>query len=303
MTSVEDRIVHSINWIVDQEIQQEDLKETLKKYVAAQSAKGFPFAELTILHYQMLNGSELGEVIPVAAAIELLVLSFDILDDVEDGDDDLKLWMQEPSVALNASTAMIFLCVHVIRKSKLQNKEKAVSILLDYALLAINGQHMDLLGHCRTEQDYLEMTLKKSGALVSLACLSGAVLVRDDYPQEIRQYPKFIGLIGQLNNDLSDLKTWEGKNDLLNRKMSLPIIYLLHLDGNDADIIRAYYQGTVEKEELLGKREQISKLIIESGALHYTEIMKKVYQQQAKSLLDKLDVERKYIHQLSDYII
>lgn len=124
MTSVEDRIVHSINWIVDQEIQQEDLKETLKKYVAAQSAKGFPFAELTILHYQMLNGSELGEVIPVAAAIELLVLSFDILDDVEDGDDDLKLWMQEPSVALNASTAMIFYAYMSLENQNCRIKKK-----------------------------------------------------------------------------------------------------------------------------------------------------------------------------------
>lgn len=63
-----------------------------------------------------------------------------------------------------------------LRKTDLKYKEKAISILLEYSLLSISGQHMDLLNNCRTEKDYLEMTLKKSGSLVSLACLIGAAL-------------------------------------------------------------------------------------------------------------------------------
>ncbi|MFS0647059.1 polyprenyl synthetase family protein [Siminovitchia sp. 179-K 8D1 HS] len=303
LIDVKDRILHEIKWIINQEIQQEHLQATIQKYVEAQTENGFPFAELVVLHYQMLNGSEPDKVISVAAAIELLVLSFDILDDIEDGDDHLKLWMQEQSVALNASAAMIFLCLDVVKKADLRNKEKAVSILLKHSLLAISGQHMDLMGQCRTEQDYIEMALKKSGSLVSLACLAGAVLARDDYPQEIRQYAQFMGLIGQLNNDISDLQTWEGKNDLINRKISLPIIYLLNFESKEADIIRAYYQGSVEIDELLGKRERMSRLIVESGALLYTEVMKRMYQQRARDRLNKLDADRQYIHRLLDYIL
>lgn len=303
MSDVTDRILHSIKRIVDQEIQQEHLKETIKTYVDAQTETGFPFGELTILHYQMLNGTELDKVVSVAAAIELLILSFDILDDLEDSDDHLKLWMREQNIALNASTAMIFLCLNVIRQSGLQNKEKAVSILLDYSLIAINGQHMDLLGRCWTEEDYIEMTFKKSGSLVSLSCLIGAVLARKNYPAVIRQYSKLIGLIGQVNNDISDLQTWERKNDLLNRKISLPIIYLLNFKGKEADIIRDYYKGIVETEKLLHNRDQMSELIIDSGALLYTEVIKNIYQQKAKERLKKLDVDSKYIHKLSDYIL
>lgn len=303
MSDVTNRIVESINIILKNEIQQENLKETIQKYIDAQTRKGFPFAELTILHYQMLNGEELDKVISVAAAIELLVLSFDILDDIEDGDDNQKLWLNEQSFALNASTAMIFVCIDVIRKTDLKYKEKAISILLEYSLLSISGQHIDLLSNCRTEKEYIEMTLKKSGSLVSLACLVGAALVGDKYLEVIKRYSQFMGLIGQMNNDLKDLRTWEGKNDLLNKKLSLPVIYLLGYHGSEAEIIGSYYNGTIEKDELLRNQKFICKVIVESGALLYTETIKRVYQNKVKDELQHLEIDNKFVKQLLEYVI
>lgn len=302
LSEVTSKILESINIILKKEIQQENLKETIQKYIDTQTKKGFPFAELTILHYKMLKGPELDKVIPVAAAIELLVLSFDILDDIEDGDATQKIWLNEQSIALNASTAMIFVCIDVINKTDLRYKEKAISILLEYSLLSISGQHMDLLSHCRTEQDYIEMTLRKSGSLVSLACLVGATLAVNKYPEVIKRYSKFLGLIGQLNNDLYDLTTWEGKNDLLNKRLSLPVIYLLGYKGNGAEIISGYYNGSVEKEELLRNQKMIRKTIVESGTLLYTEIIKRVYQNKIRDELKSLNVENKFVNQLLNYI-
>ncbi|USK31287.1 hypothetical protein LIT32_26950 (plasmid) [Bacillus sp. CMF21] len=63
MSEVSNRILESINIILKKEIPQEDLKETIQKYIDTQKRKGFPFAEL--------NGAELDKVISVAAAIEL----------------------------------------------------------------------------------------------------------------------------------------------------------------------------------------------------------------------------------------
>lgn len=51
MIDVKDRILHSIKWIIDQEIQQEHLKAPIEKYVEAKKENGFPFAELAVLHY------------------------------------------------------------------------------------------------------------------------------------------------------------------------------------------------------------------------------------------------------------
>src|SRR5690606_5306658 len=104
----------------------------------------------------------------------------------------------------------IFICIDVIRKTDLKYKERAISILLEYSLLSISGQQIDLLSKCRTEKEYIEMALKKSGSLVSLACLVGANLASDQYLEIINRYSQFIGLIGQLNNDIYDLQNWEG---------------------------------------------------------------------------------------------
>lgn len=296
-------INESLNNILEEEIHQEDLKRTIQKYIDVQKLKGFPFAELMILHYQMLNGQELDKVIHVAAAVELMMLSFDILDDIEDGDDYQKLWLNEQSIALNASTAMIFACINIIRKLDLKFKERAISIILEYSLSSVSGQHMDLLGKNCTEKEYIEMTLKKSGSLVSLACLVGAILAGDKYQDVIKRYSRYIGLIGQLNNDLKDLSTWEGKNDLLNKKISLPIIYLLHYKGEEAELIRGYYNGNVGKDELLNNQKIISKTIEQSGALLCTQIIKKMYQNKVKSELQHLNVEKKFINKILDYAI
>lgn len=302
MPNVTSRILKSIHIIVKKELQQENLQETIQKYIDTQTRKGFPFAELTILHYRMLNGAELDKVISVAAAIELLVLSFDILDDIEDNDDNQKLWLNEQSIALNASTAMIFVCIEVIRKTDLKYKEKAISVLIEYSLLSISGQHMDLLNNRRTEKDYIEMTLKKSGSLVSLACLIGAALAGYKELEIIRRYSQFIGLIGQLNNDINDLSSWEGKNDLLNKKISLPIIYLLGYKGNGVEMIISYYNGSIEKDELIRNQEQVTKIIEQSGALLYTEITKKIYQNKVRAEFQYLDIDNKFMNQLLDYL-
>ena len=77
---------------------------------------------------------------------------------------------------------------------------------MEYALKSIHGQHKDLLNICKTESDYIEMSIEKSGSLVALVCVVGAVLATDDYPVMIETYAKDIGLIGQINNDLEDIK-------------------------------------------------------------------------------------------------
>ncbi|PIC64711.1 hypothetical protein CSV79_04945 [Sporosarcina sp. P13] len=90
------------------------------------------------------------------------------------------------------------------------------------------------------------MTIEKSGSLVALSCIVGSVLATEDYPVEIETYSNYIGLIGQITNDLADIKTWNEKNDLLNKKFSLPILYLLNYKDKDLSFIHKYYSDQVE---------------------------------------------------------
>ncbi|WP_438297635.1 hypothetical protein [Sporosarcina sp. FA15] len=156
-----DMIRKSIEKVIYEQIKQNKLKEQLLEFVDYQSKQGFPFGELLVLHYNQFNGTKTEEIYLVAAAVEILILSFDMLDDFEDDYFKDKPWSTESKLALNATTALLFLSANIIRNTGFKNKYSAVSILLKYGLRSIDGQHMDLLNMCRNETDYIKMTLEK----------------------------------------------------------------------------------------------------------------------------------------------
>ena len=297
-----DVIRESILTIVNTQIEQQELKEQLLHYVDYQSQNGFSFGELLILHYNTFNGEDSEEIYTVAAAVEILILSFDILDDIEDADSADKPWSIEPDLALNATTILLFISAKVMIDTSFPNKGEAISILLKYALQSINGQHKDLLNICRTEADYMEMTLEKSGSLTELACLIGAVLATKDYPKEVKAYAGLIGLICQINNDLTDIATRHEKNDLINKKYTLPIIYLLNNEDDELQIIRDYYDGKTDIREVVKKQQLIDEKIIETGAITYTEVMKRIQQNKALTEVKKLTINQAHFNQLKKYI-
>lgn len=288
--------------IIEQQIKQNELKEQLLDFVDYHSKQGFPFGELLILHYNIFNGTKTEEIYSVAAAVEMLILSFDMLDDFEDLDFKNKPWSSEHSLALNSTTSLLFLCITVIRNTGFKNKDKGIFILLKYAFLSINGQHKDLLNICRDEAGYIDMTIEKSGSLVTLSCLVGSVLATADYPIEVEVYAKYIGLIGQINNDLADIKVWDESNDLINKKFSLPIIYLLNYMDGELNFIREYYSDNLDKTEIIKHKELISKKFIVTGAIAYTEVIKKIYQNKVINELKKLNMNQCYIDLLLKFI-
>lgn len=295
-------IKDSIFEIINTEIVQEDLKAQLLYYVDYQSEKDFSFAELLMLHYNMFDGEENAEIYTVAAAVELLILSFDILDDLEDDDSADKPWSTEPSLALNATTALLFTSAKVIQSTSFEHKDEAASILYTYALQSINGQHKDLLNQCRTEAEYLDMTLEKSGSLTKLACVMGTFLATGNCPQEVKMYARLIGLIGQINNDLVDIAMWDGKNDLIHKKYTLPIIYLLNRKDDELQMVRDYYEGTVDVREIIERQQFVDEKFKETGAITYTEVIKRIQQNKVFSEVGKLNIKQEYLVQLKKYV-
>lgn len=288
--------------MVNVHITQNELKTKLLAFIDFQSEKGFPFGELLVLHYKMFNGEETEEIYTVAAAVEMLILSFDILDDFEDDDFQDQPWSVESNLALNATTALLFLSANVIRKTSFKNAGKAIAILQEYALRSIHGQHQDLLNRSKSEEHYVQMTMEKSGSLVALACLVGTALATDPAPIEVETYAKYIGLVGQINNDLADIEAWGEKNDLLNKKFSLPIIYLLNCNDEQLGFVHDYYENKVDKGVILKQQKLISEKFVQTGAVTYTEVMRKVYQNKAIAAVKQLQVDSLYKHLLLTYI-
>lgn len=295
-------IEKSIYHIIHNYIEQKDLQEMLLQFVNYQAEKGFPFGELLLLHYQMFHGMDNKDIYTIAASIEILMLSFDILDDIEDEDSYNKPWSTEPKLVLNAASTLPFIGLSVIQDSNFKNKDMAFSLLMKYCLSSAQGQHKDLLNYCQTEASYIETTLLKSGSLAALACSLGAILANVEILAQIESYGKYIGLIGQINNDINDIKAWNHKNDLLNKKYSLPIIYYLNIQDEEAQLVRDYYQNKISKDDILVVKESLNKKLIETGAITYAEVIKKIYQNKVLAELSGLKIDQYYIDQLIKYI-
>ena len=73
--------------------------------------------------------------------------------------------------------------------------------------------------------------------------------------------------------------------------------------GNGGEIISGYYHGSVKNDELVRNQKMISKTIVESGALFYTEIIEKIYHNKVKNELQHLEIDNRYMNQLLDYVI
>src|SRR6185436_14296572 len=92
-----------------------------------------------------------------------------------------------------------------------------------------DGQDLDLLFEDTndvSEDEAHEMTRRKSGSLVAMACRVGAAVATDDVAvvEAAGEFGTHFGLVAQLRNDLADVSTdpTRRKGDLRHHKKTLP---------------------------------------------------------------------------------
>lgn len=205
---------------------------------------------MTILIAQYLQpDADLHLAISAALAIECLLCAFDILDDIEDEDITPTLQTLGPARALNVATALLMLAQRSLcapSAPQQSQRWRLWNTLIENGLLACGGQHQDLVAeqqpieHFRAE-DALMIAEAKSGSLMRLTCLLGALSV--EAPEEIcnliAEMGMALGMAHQLDNDAHDLSaalppltTAEEspaqlppvKSDLRRGKKTLPIV-------------------------------------------------------------------------------
>lgn len=271
-------ITESLDIIFEEEaLIGEELRSMLKSFKEEKADVGYSFGKLCVIHYEAFSDYYNEDIYKVAAAIELLILSFDIIDDLQDQDAEYS-WSKTPDLSLNTAIAMLVLASKIIRESSFEHKDLAVQILERYALLSINGQQLDLLDSCRDEQSYLQMTEQKSGSLTAMSCLIGEVLAKGEMSAQVEAYSKYIGIIQQIKNDIQDLKKWDSKNDLLNKKFTLPIIFLFSTENDVSKSVKEYYN--VDIVTFLDNYA-IEKELTNGGAIRYALAVKNVLKQMA----------------------
>ncbi len=215
---------------------------------------------LTVLVCEAVGGT-FSSCIKAAAAIELIHTFSLIHDDIMDKDDMRrgkpsvhKVW-GEP-VAILAGDTLFSKAYELVINSKneidssnpeecLNRVNRTLSTVADACVKICEGQAQDMGFEGNfdvSEEEYMEMIFKKTGALIAAATESGAIMggADDKTVSSMYDYGKLVGLAFQIQDDYLDLVSDEdslGKpvgSDIAEGKMTIIVVNAL-ANANDAD--------------------------------------------------------------------
>lgn len=281
-----------------------ELKINMSEFITFKMNGHFPFGQLVILHYQMFGGQS-KDIFNAAAAVELMILSLDIFDDLQDQDNFSVPWQRmDHALVLNIAIGLLMVSSKALEQTSFDRDRKVMAndCLNTCVLKAINGQHSDLMDNIASEEDYIQMVRRKSGSLMASACLLGTILATDKHHDVVSKYGEHIGIIAQIRNDIKDTCRWDEKDDLINKRKTLLTLYLLKNSRPQYQFVKDYFSGKLNKEELIQSKEEIQELIQKSGVFEYTRVIMKVNQQKAIELIDKIGIENKWKEKLLQFI-
>src|ERR687890_2684746 len=193
--------------------------------------------QLPILVHAAITGDE-RPALPVAGACTLLYLGADLFDSIID-DELPPLWQaRDPSEASLAATTLLG-ALPQLSIARLQEQGTPperlwmlAHLFANYGLTMGAGQYEDLLFPSLENvsiEDSRAMAEHKSGAEYALFATAGATLATED-PSTIEAYAAFgscFGIAQQLINDAKDIWGDAFSTDLLNGKLTFPIVYAL----------------------------------------------------------------------------
>ncbi|MGG1228085.1 polyprenyl synthetase family protein [Bacillus halotolerans] len=270
--------------IVSQKILNQDLNHYLQDFIGSKDT--FEFADLAFHHYLAFNGQDKKAIELLAAGIELLILSFDIYDDLEDKDNVNAVWMKiDSSIALNAVTALYTLSIQVMCQAS--HEPEFSQEILNFALQSIQGQHDDIVNAPQTEETCLDMIKNKSGALTALPCVMGVMLATGKYHPIVASYSYELGIMSQIDNDYKGL--FYLNNDFVQKKNTLAYLYL-NKQFNDASVeLLNLYQKPEEFVSMDTKA--LKQKLTEAGVIQYLLVMKHLSLQKIKKEMSQLKLE------------
>jgi geranylgeranyl pyrophosphate synthase len=233
--------------------------------------------------------------IGAAAAVEFAIAAADVIDDLVDDD-----WGKEPDSwerALNASWALTWLaqwCALDLANRLGPTTATAIArCMADGCAAATVGEDLDLLlAHVSdtSEEQALEMTRRKAGALVAMACEVGAVVAGEGETMRatIRKFGEHVGVVAQILNDIAGVAD-EGSfsTDLRLGKKTLPIAYALRCAREEGIPVlltwAAQPQATSEQD-----LQRVRSAIWDVGGVHYAWVVADAHRREALAVMNAL---------------
>lgn len=286
-------IVEKMAELVARWMDEGPLLDHAKSFIDAKKRETMVFGELAFCHYYMFGGR--GEhAVEVAAAVELAILASDILDDLQDGDAPGKPWTTMPvNQALHVASTLLTISPLAIGESVPDQETGAkLSKLLGKQLLqSAQGQMRDLINDIEDESTYLNMVGQKSTPLFVMACMAGVLAAGQPWNNAVEAYAHELGMAAQIRNDVRDLLNWNEKSDFLQRKRTLPIIWLLTESKEPHEWIAHFLDGRLTVDEIRDKEKEFREACQSTGALLYASVMGRMYYNRFCTMLEMLEAD------------
>jgi len=225
---------------------------------------------LCLLACEAVGGSWY-KALPAAAGMELMHNFSLIHDDIQDDDRERRhrptvwsIWGKPQAInagdalATIAGLSLLGLAQRGIPAGKQLLTHK---LMYEACLTTIEGQYLDISYESRFDiqvSDYLEMTERKTAALIARSLEVGALLGSDDEAviQGLSRFGWNLGLAFQVRDDILGIWGDEGKtgkpwgSDIRHKKKSLPIAYALETAKGKArtELVDIYQEEVIDDE-------------------------------------------------------
>jgi geranylgeranyl pyrophosphate synthase len=269
------------------------VKEPLGKArrgLAAASKDEPPWILLPLIVCESIRG-DYAQALPAAAAIQLLMAAGDVFDDIEDADASEAVSAKYgPAIATNVATTLLILAEQGLTRLKAKGVKDSITVRVIHAVnsfyvTACAGQHLDLSlapDSVISEDMYFEVIAMKSASQVECACHVGALLAgaKHEIVNKFSQFGRSLGMAAQITNDIHGIVRG---NDIIRRKITLPVIYVLtHADGQAHNYLKLLFS---KQSGASIDPASIKELLFRTGAIHYATMKMEFYRQQAENVL------------------
>ncbi len=280
-----------------------EFRELLLSFVSEKAKERGSWSDIVRCVHTLFSGA-CPHIDTIAAAAELAVLASDIMDDLQDNDQTDKLWMQcPPSHALNAIVALMMCFTRELGLCGLP--PEAIAEAGRIISRSLQGQYRDIRNAAETPDEYLQLVQEKSGSLFQLVVHLGSAAAEARGPQRdlLMDLADCTGMIHQIQNDLRDITRLGQKNDVLLKRRTLPVLYLLSLHEEwEFRHFQQYYRGEMAWEEFLHQTGDYEVFIDGSGCLEYSMVVQGLCVDRAEELMEQVDAPPSRKEQLKEIL-
>ena len=265
-------------------------------------------------------GGNREDALKAAAAIELIHTFSLIHDDIMDKDDMRRgmpsvhtVWGED--VAILAGDTLFSKAFEIIigsENTSPQQNNQTLATVADACVKICEGQALDMGFEERfdvTEEEYMEMIFKKTGALIAAATKSGAIMggASQDVIDAMYEYGRLIGLAFQIQDDYLDLASDEetlGKpigSDIAKGKMTIIAINGLESSDNSDRLLEILKNEENSQEDI----DEAIGLLKDCGAIENARNLALESVDQAKEVLEILPDSsfKQVLKDIADFVL